>query len=64
LQEAIAAGGSSIRDYLHSDGGSGCFQLEYAVYDRAGQPCQRCKGTVSTIRQAGRSSYYCPGCQK
>ena len=64
LQEAIAAGGSSIRDYLHSDGGSGCFQLEYAVYDRAGQPCQRCNGTVNKIRQAGRSSYFCADCQK
>jgi len=64
LLDAIAAGGSSIRDYVHSDGGSGCFQLEYAVYGRDGQPCQRCTGTVRKIRQAGRSSYYCPGCQK
>ncbi|OQA32273.1 MAG: Formamidopyrimidine-DNA glycosylase [Betaproteobacteria bacterium ADurb.Bin341] len=64
LQEAISAGGSSIRDYRHSDGGSGCFQLEYAVYGREHQPCPRCGGTVRKIRQAGRSSYYCPGCQK
>lgn len=64
LADAIAAGGSSIRDYVHSDGGAGCFQLECHVYDRAGQPCRRCGGTVRQIRQAGRSTYYCPGCQR
>lgn len=64
LQAAIAAGGSSIRDYVHSDGGSGCFQLECAVYGRAGQVCRRCGGTVRRVRQAGRSTYYCPGCQR
>lgn len=64
LQEAIAAGGSSIRDYIHSDGGAGCFQLEYAVYDRTGQDCRRCGGTVKQVRQSGRSSFFCPGCQK
>lgn len=63
LTAAIAAGGSSIRDYVHSDGGSGWFQLASAVYDRAGQTCRRCGGTVRQIRQAGRSTYYCPGCQ-
>lgn len=63
LSDAIAAGGSSIRDYVHSDGGAGCFQVECAVYDRAGQPCRRCDGTVRQIRQAGRSTFYCPGCQ-
>lgn len=64
LQDAIAAGGSSIRDYLHSDGSSGCFQLECAVYERDGQSCRRCGGTLQKIRQAGRSSYFCPDCQK
>ena len=64
LSDAIAAGGSSIRDYVHSDGGAGCFQVSCAVYDRAGQPCQRCAGTVKQIRQAGRSTYYCPACQR
>ncbi len=63
LSAAIAAGGSSIRDYVHSDGGAGCFQIQAGVYDRAGQNCLRCGGTVRQIRQAGRSSYYCPGCQ-
>jgi len=63
LSDAIAAGGSSIRDYVHSDGGAGCFQVSCAVYDRAGEPCRRCSGTVRQIRQAGRSTYYCPACQ-
>lgn len=63
LADAIAAGGSSIRDYVHSDGSSGYFQIECAVYDRAGQACRRCRGTIRQIRQAGRSTYYCPACQ-
>lgn len=63
LSDAIAAGGSSIRDYVHSDGGAGCFQIQAGVYDRAGQPCLRCGGVVRQIRQAGRSTYYCPLCQ-
>ena len=64
LSDAIAAGGSSIRDYVHSDGGAGCFQVDCAVYDRAGQACRRCDGEVKQIRQAGRSSFYCPKCQR
>ncbi|MGV0975339.1 MAG: bifunctional DNA-formamidopyrimidine glycosylase/DNA-(apurinic or apyrimidinic site) lyase [Azonexus sp.] len=63
LTDAIAAGGSSIRDYVHSDGGAGCFQVECAVYDRAGEPCQRCGGVVRQVRQGGRSTFYCPACQ-
>ncbi len=63
LSDAIAAGGSSIRDYVHSDGGAGCFQVQAGVYDRAGLPCLRCGGVVKQVRQAGRSTYYCPGCQ-
>lgn len=63
LSDAIAAGGSSIRDYVHSDGGAGCFQIQAGVYDRAGEPCLRCGGVVKQVRQAGRSTYYCPGCQ-
>lgn len=63
LSDAIAAGGSSIRDYVHSDGGSGWFQIQAGVYDRAGQPCLRCGGVVRQVRQAGRSTFYCPGCQ-
>ena len=64
LSDAIAAGGSSIRDYVHSDGGAGCFQVQCAVYDRDGELCPRCGGRVRAIRQAGRSSYYCPACQR
>lgn len=63
LEAAIAAGGSSIRDYIHSDGSSGYFQLDCAVYGRNGQPCRRCGGVIRSVRQAGRSSFYCPGCQ-
>lgn len=63
LSDAIAAGGSSIRDYVHSDGGAGCFQIQAGVYDRAGEPCLRCGGVIRQIRQAGRSTYYCPSCQ-
>ncbi len=64
LAASIAAGGSSVRDYVHSDGGAGCFQLSCAVYDRAGEPCQSCGKPVRTIRQAGRSTFYCPHCQR
>jgi len=63
LSDAIAAGGSSIRDYVHSDGSAGWFQIQAGVYDRAGLPCLRCGGVVRQIRQAGRSTYYCTGCQ-
>jgi len=63
LSDAIAAGGSTIRDYVHSDGSAGWFQIQAGVYDRAGQPCLRCGGVVRQIRQAGRSTYYCSGCQ-
>lgn len=63
LTLAIAVGGSSIRDYVHSDGASGWFQIQAAVYGRAGQVCGRCAGLVRQIRQAGRSTFYCPSCQ-
>ena len=64
LENSIAAGGSSLRDYVHSDGGAGCYQLSCAVYDREGQACPRCGGFVRTLRQAGRSTFYCPRCQR
>ena len=64
LEASIAAGGSSVRDYVHSDGGAGCFQLSCAVYGRSGEPCINCGGPVHTIRQAGRSTFYCPHCQR
>lgn len=63
LQTSIDAGGSTIRDYLHSDGGAGSFQIQCQVYGRGGEPCLRCGGPVRQIRQAGRSTFYCPACQ-
>ncbi len=66
IADAIAAGGSSLRDYTHTDGSFGYFQHVFAVYDRAGQVCQRpgCGGTIARIVQSGRSSFYCPKCQR
>jgi formamidopyrimidine-DNA glycosylase len=66
LIEAIEAGGSTLRDFRAADGGSGYFQHRFAVYDREGEPCPTplCTGTVRRIVQSGRSSYFCPVCQK
>jgi formamidopyrimidine-DNA glycosylase len=64
LEEAIDAGGSSVRDYVHSDGGAGSFQLSCAVYGRAGQPCPVCGTPIRTLRQAGRTTFHCPRCQR
>lgn len=66
LAEAIAAGGSSLRDYRQASGELGYFQHAFAVYDRAGEPCQRtgCGGTIRRSVQSGRSSYHCPDCQR
>ena len=64
LNKALAAGGSSLRDFVHSDGASGYFQQQYTVYDRAGLPCRVCETAVRTIRQGQRSTFYCPACQK
>ena len=64
LEASIAAGGSSVRDYVHSDGGAGSFQLTCAVYDRQGEACLSCGQPIRQIRQAGRSSFYCQHCQK
>ena len=63
LQTSIDAGGSTIRDYLHSDGGAGSFQIQCQVYGRGGEPCFRCGGLVRQVRQAGRSTFYCSSCQ-
>jgi len=65
LQDAIKAGGSSLRDHRRADGSLGDFQHNFLVYDREGQPCPGgCGGTVKRIVQAGRSTFYCPSCQK
>jgi formamidopyrimidine-DNA glycosylase len=64
LKEAIALGGSSISDYVDSDGEEGFFQLQHRVYGREGEPCLVCKTAVKRIVIAGRSAHYCPKCQK
>lgn len=66
LSEAIEAGGSSLRDYRQADGELGYFQHSFRVYDREGAPCPTpgCTGTIRRIVQGGRSSYYCPACQR
>jgi formamidopyrimidine-DNA glycosylase len=64
LKEAIALGGSSISDYVNSDGEEGFFQLQHRVYGREAEPCLVCKTHIKRIVIAGRSSHYCPKCQK
>jgi formamidopyrimidine-DNA glycosylase len=64
LQEAIALGGSSISDYVDADGEEGSFQFEHRVYGREGEPCVVCKTPLKRVVIAGRSSHYCPKCQK
>ena len=66
LSRAIDAGGSSLRDYRQADGALGYFQHSFRVYDREGLPCVTpgCGGTVRRIVQSGRSSFYCPTCQR
>jgi formamidopyrimidine-DNA glycosylase len=64
LREAIALGGSSISDYVDADGEEGFFQLQHRVYGREGKPCLVCKTPVKRVVLAGRSSHYCPKCQK
>ena len=64
LAEAIAAGGSSLRDFADPDGQLGYFSKHFDVYDREGQPCTRCGAAVKRLAQGGRSTWYCPKCQK
>ena len=66
LKDAIRAGGSTLRDYADADGRSGDYQNRFKVYDRAGQPCLRsgCRGRVRRVVQAGRSTFFCPVCQR
>ncbi len=64
LKEAIALGGSSISDYVDANGDEGFFQLRHRVYGREGDPCLVCKTPIKRIVIAGRSSHYCPNCQK
>jgi formamidopyrimidine-DNA glycosylase len=66
LNDAIAAGGSSLRDHRRTDGELGMFQHNFRVYDRDGKPCPtpRCKGVIKRMVQTGRSTFFCPVCQK
>ena len=66
LNAAIKAGGSSLRDHRQTDGELGYFQHSFLVYDREGEPCKtpKCKGTVKRFTQNGRSTFWCPTCQK
>ncbi|MFZ1138120.1 MAG: bifunctional DNA-formamidopyrimidine glycosylase/DNA-(apurinic or apyrimidinic site) lyase [Candidatus Sulfotelmatobacter sp.] len=64
LKEAIALGGSSISDYVNSDGEEGFFQLQHRVYGREAEACLVCKTPIRRVVIAGRSSHYCPKCQK
>ncbi|MBV8680035.1 MAG: bifunctional DNA-formamidopyrimidine glycosylase/DNA-(apurinic or apyrimidinic site) lyase [Aquitalea sp.] len=63
LALAIEAGGSTLRDFVNTEGKSGYFQQDYYVYDRQEQPCRICSSPIRQIRQGQRSSYYCPLCQ-
>ncbi|HEV2714552.1 MAG TPA: bifunctional DNA-formamidopyrimidine glycosylase/DNA-(apurinic or apyrimidinic site) lyase [Terriglobales bacterium] len=64
LTEAIELGGSSVSDYVDADGEEGFFQLQHRVYGREGEPCLVCKAAIKRVVIAGRSSHYCPKCQK
>jgi formamidopyrimidine-DNA glycosylase len=64
LKKAIAAGGSSLKDFVNSEGDPGYFMVQTKVYDRKDQPCKVCKTVIKQIVQGQRSTYFCPQCQK
>jgi formamidopyrimidine-DNA glycosylase len=64
LSAAISSGGSSLRDFMGVDGNAGYFQHKFFVYDREGKPCLTCRTPIKMIRQSGRSTFFCPKCQK
>jgi formamidopyrimidine-DNA glycosylase len=64
LRDSIEAGGTTLRDFHNADGKSGCYAVELRVYDREGDPCERCGSTIRKIVQGGRSTFYCPRCQR
>ena len=64
LKKAIAAGGSSLKDFVNSEGDPGHFMVQTKVYDRKGLPCKVCKTPIAQIVQGQRSTYFCPQCQK
>ncbi len=63
LSEAIAAGGSTLQDFAHTDGAAGEFQQRFLVYDREGEPCTKCCSPIERLVQSGRSTFYCRTCQ-
>lgn len=64
LEEAIRAGGTTLRDFLNAERMEGYFRIRLRVYDREGEECGRCGRAIRRIVQAGRSTFYCPGCQR
>jgi formamidopyrimidine-DNA glycosylase len=64
LANAIAKGGSTLRDYVDSDGAAGSFQLNYFVYGREGRPCRACGTVIRSVRLGGRATTFCPKCQR
>ncbi|WP_370931775.1 bifunctional DNA-formamidopyrimidine glycosylase/DNA-(apurinic or apyrimidinic site) lyase [Bartonella sp. DGB1] len=64
LEKSLQSGGSSLRDYVHSDGSLGYFQNELLVYDREGKNCYKCNNIIQRVIQSGRSSFYCHHCQQ
>ncbi len=64
LRQAISQGGTTLNDFADGEGRSGYFQVSLTVYDREGEPCLACGRPVRRIVQAGRSTFYCPGCQR
>ena len=64
LAQAVAKGGSTLKDFSNANGQAGYFQLEAMVYDRAGLPCRVCESPIKTLRQGQRSTFYCASCQK
>jgi formamidopyrimidine-DNA glycosylase len=64
LGQAVREGGTTLNDFADGRGRGGLFQVSLVAYDREGKTCQRCGGTIRRIVQSGRSTYYCPGCQR
>lgn len=64
LMQAIAQGGTTLNDFADGEGSSGYFQVSLSVYDRAGEPCPACETPIRRVVQAGRSTFYCPRCQR
>lgn len=64
LNDAIRAGGTTLRDYVNSDGMPGYFRQKLFVYERTGEPCRKCKTPIKQLRHGQRSTYYCPTCQR